>query len=59
MVWVVWLVRLVCISGFDVLSVMGTRDASASKNIANPIPFRPLETNLLSGVILRSFKEIM
>ena len=54
----VWVVRLVCISGFDVLSVMSTRDASASENIAHPIPFKPLESNVLSGGILRSFKEI-
>ena len=58
MVRVVWVVRLVCISGFDVLPAMGTRDDSASKNIAHPIPFKPLESNVLSGGILRCFKEI-
>ena len=52
------MVRSVCISGFDVISAMVTRDARASKNIAHPIPFKPLESNVLSGGILRSFKEI-
>ena len=46
------MIRLVCISGFDVLSAMGTRDSSASKNIAHPITFKHLESNVLSGGIL-------
>ena len=37
---------------------MGTRNARTSKNIAHTIPYNHYEKNVLSGGILRSFKEV-